>query len=353
MAQKQIFRLALAIHGHLRQQQGSNIPAVELPESVWLTCQSMQRRLRRALAHDWQLAARRLDRDFNAQLHSLQDQIRQVVDDRTTGPAQHMPTVHDIYQDILSLKAEFEAVTWSIRQRTLSVTTSDVVLENIDLGRFQIELDWRELPDSTAFRVIALEPNPADSNDNVTHPHVESETLCVGDARLSLQYALEQGRIADFFLIVNNVLQTYNSGSPYVSLAEWHGVRCSDCGDSVSSDDCFTCGKCEDSLCESCYRYCEPCSGHFCCTCMASCKACDEDLCRDCQQSCKSCKSSFCPSCLEENLCDNCQQESDEAESDAAPTIEDAPTGTPSGARASRVAPEVHADCLEQAAVLS
>jgi len=353
MSPQQTLRLALAIHGHLRQQQGNNIPSAELPESVWLTCKTIQRRLRRALAQDWQLAARRLDRDFNAQLNSLLDQIRQIVNDRSTRPAKHIPTVHDIHQDILSLKAEFEAVTWDIRQRTLSVTTADVVLRNIDLGRFEIELDWRELPDASAFRVIALDPNPADSNDQVTHPHVESESLCVGDARLSLQHALEQGRIADFFLIVNSVLLTYNSGSPYVSLAEWHGVRCSDCGDSVGSEDCFTCGKCEDSLCESCYRYCEPCSGHFCCTCVATCDACDEDLCRDCQQSCKSCKATFCPSCLEENLCDTCQQEFAETEADTATPMGHAPTGTPSEVRPSHVVHEVHANCLEQAAVPS
>ncbi len=352
MSPQQTFRLALAIHGHL-QQQRSSIRSIELPESAWLTCQSMQRQLRRALAHDWQLAARRLDRDVNVQLQSLLEQMRQIVDDRATTVTKHVPTAHDIYQDILSLEAEFEAVTWSIRQGTLSVTTSDVVLENIDLGRFQIELDWRELPDSTSFRVIALDPNPADSNENVTHPHVESESLCVGDARLSIQYALEQGRIADFFLIVNNVLLTYNGGSPYVSLRDWHGVSCSDCGDSVSSDDRFTCGKCEDSLCESCYRLCESCSDNFCCTCVASCDGCDEDVCHGCQQSCSSCKSTFCPSCLEENVCDNCQQEANEEEAAAAQAMGNTSTRTSSGAGESHVEPEVHAHRLEQVAVLS
>ena len=351
MAPQQTYRLALAIHGHL-QQQRSNIRTIELPESVWLTCQSLQRQLRRALAHDWQLAARRLDRDFNVQLRTLLDQMRQIVSDRMTTATKHMPTVRDIYQDILSLEAEFQSVSWSIRQRTMSVTTSDVILGGIDLGRFQIELDWRKLPDSTAFRVIALDPNPADSNESVTHPHVDSESLCVGNARMPIQHALEQGRIADFFLIVNSVLLTYNRGSPYVSLTDWQGVSCSACGDSVNSDDRYTCGKCEDFLCESCYRCCEPCSGHFCCACVASCDACDEDVCQSCQQNCKSCNSMFCPNCLEENLCDNCQQEAYEKES-TAQTIGNSSTRTSSGGGESHVEPEVHAHRLEQAAVLS
>ena len=103
MAPQQTYRLALAIHGRL-QQQRSNIRTIELPESVWLTCQSLQRQLRRAMAHDWQLAARRLDRDFNVQLRTLLDQMRQIVGDRMTTVTKHMPTVRDIYQDILSLE---------------------------------------------------------------------------------------------------------------------------------------------------------------------------------------------------------------------------------------------------------
>ena len=136
------------------------------------------------------------------------------------------------------------------------------------MGRFQIELDWRKLPDSTGFRVIAIDLNPAASNENTTHPHIEQESLCVGDARLPIQYSLQQGRIADFFLIVNNVLLTYNSGSPYVSLADWNGMSCSDCGDSVNSEDRYTCEKCDHTLCESFYRHCEACSSYFCCECV-------------------------------------------------------------------------------------
>ena len=311
MASRQVLRIALAIYDHLQRGQ-STTRTLELPVGTWVKCQSMQRQVRCAIANNWQLAAQRLNRDFDAQVRSLLDQVRSLVNESVTTKPKDGPNIRDIYEDILSLESEFDEVSWCIRQGTLSVTTSEIVLQNIELGRFQIELDWRQLPDSTYFRVIALDPNPADSNDSVTHPHIENESLCTGDARLPIQYALEQGRFADFFLIVNNVLQTYNSGSPYVSLEDWHGVRCSDCGDSVNSEDRYTCEKCEDYVCDSCARCCESCHSYFCCGCTTRCDACDEDVCYHCQQSCGSCTLTCCSSCLEEDICDKCRKKSKE-----------------------------------------
>ena len=40
--------------------------------------------------------------------------------------------------------------------------------------------------------------------------------------------ALRAGRLLDFFQIVSRILETYNSGSAYVSLSHWNGSPCAD-----------------------------------------------------------------------------------------------------------------------------
>ena len=344
MAPTPAHRIALAIGEHL-QRRPRAISGVELPAAIWSKCQTLNRQLEMARTRDWNLAACRLEQDLRSQLQMLSGQLSKL-GESLCCVRQDVASAHDIYKDIVSLESEFEDVTWSRLQGTFSVTTDEIVLDGIALGRFQIELDWRELP-AAYFRVIALDPNPAASNDNVTHPHVEAESLCAGDARLPIQRALEQGRIADFFLIVNSVLLTYNSGSPYVSLADWTGVTCSDCGDSVDADDRYTCEKCEHSLCESCYRFCEACSSNFCGDCVMRCESCDEDVCQHCQCTCKSCRDTFCPRCVEENLCDNCQQEATPPKEDSA-----APENVPrtNGTQAEAT---LHTHGVEQVAVLS
>ena len=115
MAEQHAYHLALAIHDHL-QQRRSAFRSIELPEATWLTCQSLQRQLRRALAHGWQLAARRLNRDFNVQIRSLVDQVSRLPDDRRTAVSDHQSTARDLYQDIVSLEDDFDDVSWNIRQ---------------------------------------------------------------------------------------------------------------------------------------------------------------------------------------------------------------------------------------------
>ena len=344
MAPTPAHRIALAIWEHLHRRRRV-IPRTELPAAMWSKCHSLSRQLDLARSREWILAARRLESDLRSQLQTMTDQLSKL-GEGLCGVRQEVASVHDIYKDIVSLESEFEEVSWSCLQGTLSVTTEEIVLEGIALGRFQVELDWRELP-TTWFRVIALDPNAATSNDNVTHPHVEAESLCMGDARLPIVQALEQGRIADFFSIVNSVLLTYNSGSPYVSLADWTGVTCSDCGDTIDAEDRYTCEKCEHSLCDSCYRHCEACSSYFCGDCVVRCESCDEDVCQHCQRTCKSCRDTFCPRCVEENVCDNCQQEPPTPEEGAA-APEVVRRIDPSPAEAT-----IHTHSVEQVAVFS
>ena len=98
---------------------------------------------------------------------------------RSASP-QTIPTQADLYRDLVALESEFEAVQCDPEEQTISVTTQPIVLEGIDLGRFQIRLSWQRRQGNWSYTVVALEPHPAQSNDSVTHPHVSDE-VCEGD----------------------------------------------------------------------------------------------------------------------------------------------------------------------------
>jgi len=154
------------------------------------------------------------------------------LDTRLTHNERPIATAEDIYRDILALHDEFEDVSWERRQQTLGARTEPIELEGVHLGEFGIRLDWGNLVNGHPenYCVVALDPHPASSNESVTHPHVQDKDVCEGDGRIPIRTALEQGRLMDFFLVVRNLLRTYNSGSPFVSLDEWYGANCSDCG---------------------------------------------------------------------------------------------------------------------------
>ena len=165
--------------------------------------------------------------------------------DRLLEPQRHelrSAWIIDIYADLVALDEEFAEVSFDRRGQTISVTTEPIELEGVYLGPFEIRLDWSDLAEGHPgnYRVIAVDANPAAANESVTHPHVQDEAVCEGEGRQPIRKALEQGRLLDFFVIVANLLRTYNSDSPYVSLSDWHGVECADCGTTVSDDDRLT-----------------------------------------------------------------------------------------------------------------
>ena len=57
--------------------------------------------------------------------------------------------------------------------------------------------------------MIALDPSPAASNSETTHPHVQTNQLCEGDGRSAIRHAMREGRLLDFFVLVRQILQTY------------------------------------------------------------------------------------------------------------------------------------------------
>ncbi|MDD5458127.1 MAG: hypothetical protein PHF37_01870 [Phycisphaerae bacterium] len=229
-----------------------------------------------------------------------------------------LPKLSDIYAELIQTEQEFGQITFDASEKTLSVTTEPITLEGICLGPFEIRLfiGWiPKLYSSAVYRVIALEPNPAGSDDNITHPHVSSQCLCEGDGHYAIKSAIEQGRFCDFYTLVVNILQTYNADSPYVALSEWQGFCCYDCGCSMSDDERYYCEYCDHDYCPNCSTCCQSCDVTICLGCAYECPSCNEPVCRSCTAICEDCSEKFCKDCLnEENLCENCHEQRKENE---------------------------------------
>jgi len=232
--------------------------------------------------------------------------------------------LRDLHQDLLQLQEEFEDVTIDTQHRVITAETESIELEDVELGAFRIELHVDRLVDganASAFDIVALQPNSPDSSDNVTHPHVRDGQLCAGDATVPIARSLEQGRICDAFLAVRSVLQTYNPSSPYVSLSDWHGRPCEDCGCLIDSDHSHYCEGCDREFCRDCIAWCDLCETSYCRNCLEEDQTSGRLCCRGCRHRCGQChrivdtdtfveETGLCPECHEEHL--NLQENEDE-----------------------------------------
>jgi hypothetical protein len=192
-------------------------------------------------------AIRRCHRDLETALRT--------VEAHSTSRVLRSPS--EIYRDILALHAEFDEVEIDFDAHELRVTTDAIVLSDIDLGRFDIRLDWQRLGGPHPYRVVARDPNPSTAKSDVPHPHVQDETLCEGEGRAAIQAALAQCR--------------------------------------------QLCAACEES----------PCSG-----CLSCCPECEMDFCRGCMDVCPGRSRKICGSCLEDGLCPSYRAEQSQEEKD-------------------------------------
>ena len=318
-SRKSLLRLAVCIHQRFANT-ASDQESIELPISTWHDAQRVAHRIRLARQHGWQLAAVRLTNQLARRLDVLRCETSDLMEGLTSRtPEPSSVAVDEIYCDLTALHEEFPTVGWSLREKTLSVTTEPIQLDGIYLGPFEIRLEWSGLANGHPYnyRVIALDAHPAASNDSVAHPHVQDEVVCEGEARQPIRQALEQGRLLDFFLIVASLLRTYNSGSPYVPLSDWNGVECTDCGSTVCDDERWTCEKCETTVCGECYFNCPGCDGIFCNECVTCCEGCDENHCGTCMKHCSRCRAELCQACLDnKERCSDCHDQEPEETSE-------------------------------------
>ena len=273
--------------------------------------QGIRHGLGTCLYRGWHAAAGKLVPKVNVVLRDLPFAITEL--ERATKAGQlQMPSLRHIYEDLRQCQQEFGRMKYDPAENTLSAFTEPIELEGLFLGDFEIQLHitaMAEIRAGNTLRVVALDPHPAACNDTVTHPHVSEEFLCAGDATVPIQAALIQGRICDFFMLVRSVLEMYNPSSPYISISDWEGTSCYECGYTIPPDDSYYCETCGNTQCEDCISGCSSCSTYLCQQCMSNCYACEEPYCPSCLIECAQCGEAFCPSCMNENLCTDCHEE--------------------------------------------
>ncbi len=274
-----------------------------------LTAES--RKMGASLVHGWFSAAERCCSRTSRLLNDISYSISQI-QQLAEGPQKKTPKLSLLVEELDQVQEEFGNLDFEKAENTVSVITEPITLEDVYLGPFRIRLELSKLSElykDRPYRVIALNPNPAATDEKVTHPHVSGEKLCEGDGCVAIRTAFEQGRLSDFFTMVRSILNTYNPDSPYVALYDWNGEPCYDCGYVMSREDTYYCYYCEHDFCSQCSTYCRQCEETVCLSCSEECPHCEELACQNCISRCAECEELCCKSCLEENLCPNCKEE--------------------------------------------
>lgn len=254
------------------------------------------------------------------------------------------------------------------RNNILSVLIESITLEDgeeeVYLGNFWIQLGLTD--PINGLRIESIDEIKAECSGEYYHPHVEKGELCAGDGDLLMKEALCQGRLEDYFRLVEAILRTYNDSSPHRTLSEWYepnhegefycencdewredeeysscdkcghitcsncdngvsrctecgnyyciecSTSCANCGETVCMDCNIFCNNCEDVHCSSCVTSCKYCENYFCSACLGKCASCDDPICESCLSKCDCCEKESCSDCMGEcedcnyDICNNC-----------------------------------------------
>ena len=311
-------RLLVRIAQQIREQlQGAAIKQVSVAgertgqlTGMLARIEPLRRQLNVACVRGWAAAAREMAEGLARQARDI-IYYAESVEKAASPRSDVVPSLRSLVADLQQLQEEFGEECCSFKDHVLTVTLEPIELEGVYLGPFDIRLDTRQLSrehPAAAYWIVALDPHPAGGNSSVTHPHLSDDRLCAGDAATPIRSALSSGRICDFFLLVRSVLTNYNPDSPYVSLDNWGGSPCWDCGCNVSSDESSWCTTCDRDFCEDCSSYCRHCMETTCLGCSEDCPVCEELTCPSCLVICPHCGQAICKGCLEAGEC-SCHQD--------------------------------------------
>ena len=270
----------------------------------------------KALARGFQFATKRLTSRY---LRTLED-VTSALDWHTKQARQEIPappSLPTLLEEIAACEDEFDVLDVCRDDQRVSVTTESIMLEGVPLGRFRIDLLPSNMPDKDPldwFRIEALDPNPSAPNENVPHPHVDGDHLCTGDGSTAIHGALIAGRLSEFFVLVRSILRTYNPESPYVSIEDWDGRPCEDCGYTASEDNAFYCEGCENTFCDECVRSCETCDVTLCRGCLHRSEISGVWVCESCAGQCAGCSRWCTTEEMTDGLCENCQETQNDEE---------------------------------------
>jgi hypothetical protein len=289
------------------------------------------RKVALALSRDWLAASEECCKSVARHLDQIPysvSKLESLLDRRH----KEVPSLGTILAELKAIQEEFDDVAFNVEEGALSAITEPITLEDTYLGPFRIALyldKLREIHQKIAYYIIAVEPHPSAKDEAITHPHVSNEVLCEGDGAAAIRAALEDGRLCDFFVMVRGILNTYNPDSPYISLADWDGVACYDCGYVMDDESVYYCSRCDNAVCDQCSRVCTDCGEVICNECSSHCEICDRSLCPKCAKTkCSECESICCESCITEGLCPDCQKAKEQEDEEEQTEIMDETTTT-------------------------
>lgn len=246
-------------------------------------------------------------------------------------------SVREVCLDILQLEKEFDNLQVKLirdQAAQLSIDTQAVEFEEVHLGQFRIcMLHTAPQAGQDAISAMALTPNPAMGDSEVTHPHVRHEQFCLGEIEELMPEVLQSGRVADAFIMLDRIINNYAEGSAFVEISDWgNGGECHNCGNVCRDEE--KCEICGDWACDDCHSEFD--CGHGGCSyrCRLSCEFCGNssctncyngelECCADCVIKCATCGKACNPDEIDKDkpewLCPECQSSK---EADSVKTIQ-------------------------------
>jgi len=112
----------------------------------------------------------RISRDANDFLHHLE-----LLKTAINAEDIKLPKLGDIVAELAQIEDEFGEIKIDLKAKTISIITESIALKGIVFGPFEIRLylnQIKKLGFESPYRIVALDPNPAGSDCDVTHPHV-------------------------------------------------------------------------------------------------------------------------------------------------------------------------------------
>lgn len=232
--------------------------------------------------------------DIKNSLDYISNMMRAIVE-----PGKNIVTplsMKEAYEELLIIQKAWPSTEY--KDGRLSIVLEDIVLEDenqsVSLGDFTIHLRLSNPCEDLS----VSSKDDIRSEGGYCHPHITGFKLCTGDGGLAMKDALFQGRLEDYFRIVEAILRTYNHESPYESLIEWYDPQ---------HEDQFYCESCEEWRLDESSCYCECCDTNYCDTCDMGggcCYSCDNWQCGECGSTCVGCQEIYCSNC--KHTCEKC-----------------------------------------------
>lgn len=322
--------------------------------SHWLRSQQLFELLRLLRARHWPRARSAIHSRLTDQFSVVREHLHQYLQGPAWNGGLSRLYFRELVAELTGLEDEFERVELDLRKRMIKVTTDPITLEGVDLGCFEILLEIDSLKETPRYTIRSSEGQGSTSDASICHPHVSHGRLCEGEGRHAIASALETGRVGDFFVIVRQVLETYNAGSAYVSLDDWDGYPCSDCGDLLGDDNSSSCYACGTCLCTSCTCDCMDCDEPHCNGCLTDCEDCHRGSCERCMTTCVGCRRCVCEECLSETgRCESCEEKATKNINPEEEIHDEATSLSKTPETAIATTTEVHADRVGQTGLVA